>query len=37
MLESGELGEFTISPEEWKTIEQICCILEVSLFIYLFV
>jgi hypothetical protein len=36
-LENDELGEFIISTEEWKIIEQLCHILEVSLFIYLFI
>ncbi len=36
-LENDELREFIILIEEWKIIKQLYHILEVSLFIYLFI
>ncbi len=36
-LENDKLGEFIILTKEWKIIKQLCYILEVSLFIYLFI
>ena len=36
-LENDKLEEFIISTEEWKIIEQLFHILEVNLFIYLFI